>query len=68
MLQALLASTGLLAIAASIAATFDKLPDGAGGDDAPRGRRRRRGACAGQRISCARSRTAPRSADVVSAA
>ncbi|WP_322403978.1 hypothetical protein [Massilia luteola] len=88
MLQALLATTGVLAIAASIAAKFVAPParfddgDGAGADDPSLRRRRRggaarpggmpasrrRGACAGQRFSCDRSRTAPRSADVVSAA
>lgn len=89
MLQALLATTGLLAIAASIAAKFVAPPDrfdvgdGAGADDPSRAHRRRggaarpggmpasrrrRGASVGQRFSCDRSRTAPRSADVVSAA
>jgi hypothetical protein len=72
MLQALLAILGALAVAASIAAKFVRLPDGAGaGADAPRGTpawRRRGGARGGQRFSCDRSRTAPRSADVVRAA
>jgi len=72
MLQALLATLGVLAIVASIAAKFVRLPAGADErEDVPRGVpawRRRAGARAGQRFSCDRSRTAPRSADVVRAA
>jgi hypothetical protein len=72
MLQILLATVGALAITASIAAKFVKPPGGAAErDDVPRGVpawRRRGGAPARQRFSCDRSRTAPRSADVVRAA
>jgi hypothetical protein len=84
MLQILLAVFGALAILASIAVKFIMRPgrdDAAARRAPPRWRparqarvhalpvwRRKSGAIAYQRFSCDRSRTAPRSADVVSAA
>lgn len=84
MLQVLFAVVGVLAILASIAVKFIMRPgrrDDGACRDAPRWRpnrqprmhalpvwRRKSGAPACQRFSCDRSRTAPRSADVVRAA